>query len=48
MIDTVEIPFVEPPSGRSSGITSYADVDVPFTDEDLDRFENEPGGRTLD
>lgn len=26
----------------------YRTVEVPFTDEELDRFEHEPGGRSLD
>ena len=25
----------------------YAGVEVPFTEEELDRFEQEPGGRSL-
>jgi hypothetical protein len=36
------------PEDRSSEASLYRDVEVPFTDEDLDRFESEPGGRTLD
>ena len=27
--------------------TLYEDVEVPFTSEELDRFENEPGGLPL-
>lgn len=26
----------------------YRNVEVPFTEEELDRFEQEPGGRPLD
>ena len=26
----------------------HGDMDVPFTEEELDRFEQEPGGRSLD
>src|SRR4051794_5048301 len=41
-------------SGRTVGYfmpvvsqSTYAGVKVPFTDEELDRFEQEPGGRSL-
>jgi hypothetical protein len=27
--------------------SAYQSVEVPFTDEELDRFEQEPGGRSL-
>ena len=33
-------PVVEP--------ATYHDVEVPFSEEELDRFEKEPGGRSLD
>ena len=32
---------------HSPEVSLYRDVEVPFTDQDLDRFESEPGGRTL-
>jgi hypothetical protein len=37
-----------PPSENSTDVSPYRGVEVPFTDEDLDRFESEPGGRALD
>jgi hypothetical protein len=37
-----------PLDDRSLEASLYQDVEVPFTDEDLDRFEQEPGGYTLD
>jgi hypothetical protein len=36
------------PDDRSLEASLYQDVEVPFTDEELDRFENEPGGHTLE
>jgi hypothetical protein len=35
--------FYQPVADRSL----YDQVEVPFTDEELDRFEQEPGGRSL-
>jgi len=40
--------YFTPPDDRSLEASLYREVEVPFTDEDLDRFESEPGGRTLD
>ncbi|HZW29470.1 MAG TPA: hypothetical protein VFF52_02120 [Isosphaeraceae bacterium] len=40
--------YFMPPDDRSLESLLYRDVEVPFTDEELDRFESEPGGRTLD
>ncbi len=37
-----------PPDDRSLKASLYREVEVPFTEEDLDRFEQEPGGRSLD
>ena len=36
------------PRAHSSEISPYCDVEVPFTDQDLDRYESEPGGRALE
>lgn len=41
---------IRDPSGELVGYFTpslAASVEVPFTDEELDRFEKEPGGRTL-
>ena len=38
--------YFTPPSDHPSESSPYRDVEIPFTDEDLDRFEEEPG-RTL-
>ena len=40
--------YFTPPREHPPRASAYRDVDVPFTDEDLDRFESEPGGRALD
>ena len=40
--------YFTPPREHAPKVSSYKDVNVPFTDEDLDRFESEPGGRALD
>jgi hypothetical protein len=40
--------YFTPPSDHLSESGLYHDVKVPFTDEELDGFEQEPGGRTLD
>lgn len=40
--------YFTPPSDHPAGFDPYRDVEVPFTDEDLDRFEAESGGRSLD
>jgi hypothetical protein len=40
--------YFTPPREHAPKVSSYRDVNVPFTDEDLDRFESEPGGRALD
>jgi hypothetical protein len=37
-----------PPDDRLLADSLYRDIEVPFTDEELDRFEQEPGGYTLD
>ncbi len=36
------------PDDRLLEASLYRDIEVPFTDEDLDRFEQEPGDYTLD
>jgi hypothetical protein len=36
-----------PPHDRLLEASLYGGIEVPFTDEDLDRFEQEPGGRSL-
>jgi hypothetical protein len=40
--------YFTPPSERPSRATLCGGVDVPFTEEDLDRYESEPGGRALE
>ena len=33
---------------RSNGSSAYGGVEVPFAEEELARWEREPGGRSLD
>jgi hypothetical protein len=40
--------YFTPPSDHTTESNPYRSVEVPFSDEDLDRFEEEPGGRSLD
>jgi hypothetical protein len=40
--------YFTPPGEHSPFGSPYQDMEVPFTEEELDRFESEPGGRTLD
>ncbi len=40
--------YFTPPGEHPKESSLYRDVEVPFTDEELDRFEQEPGGRSLD
>jgi hypothetical protein len=42
------IGYFIPPGDRSLEVSRYREAELPFTDEDLDRFESEPGGRALD
>ncbi len=44
----VLVGYFTPSLAHRSGLAADADIEVPFTGEDLDRFENEPGGRALD
>ncbi len=40
--------YFTPPGEQPRIVSPYRDVDIPFTNEDLDRFERDPGGRSLD
>lgn len=40
--------FFTPTGERSPSVSPYRNLEIPFTDEDLDRFDSEPGARTLD
>jgi hypothetical protein len=40
--------YFTPPAAKPTETGLYGDVEIPSTDDDLDRFEQEPGGRTLD
>jgi hypothetical protein len=40
--------YFTPPAAQPTESGLYLDVEIPFTDADLDRLEQEPGGRTLD
>ncbi len=40
--------YFSPPVAHPTETGLYSDIGVPFTDEELDRFEQEPGGRSLD
>jgi hypothetical protein len=40
--------YFTPPSAQAIESGLYRDVEVPYTDEELDRFAQEPGGRSLD
>jgi hypothetical protein len=42
------IGYFTPTDDRPLEVAQSGDVELPFTEEDLDRFEGEPGGRTLD
>jgi hypothetical protein len=42
------IGYFTPPDDRPLGVSLCDNGELPFTEEDLDRFESEPGGRSLD
>jgi hypothetical protein len=40
--------YFTPHVGHPARPGLHGDIEVPFTEEELDRFEQEPGGRSLD